>query len=483
MGFVKDYDHCVFVSYATVDDVPPVGADLGWVSALVMELKRVLAEELGRAEFVDIWMDQQLGPHDPLTPTILEALEKSAALLVILSPGYLESKWCSLERKAFLDKLDALRETNRVFLVEKKMIHKDDKPKSIRDIHGLHFWTEDAISKRVETLGMPLPSPTPEHKEFYSRVGDLGRHLATQLKIMNQTVYECAQDALLSENFRVLLAEVTDDLQEKRYEIKRYLEQRGITVVEEDDERELDKFSRSLEHKLLDCELFVQLLSQLSGKPLPNGYVSFPHLRYTSANNSGIEILQWYPPDLKLDDLAESPQKNLLLNETVISESIEQFKERIVQQLDRIKQNKIKQKEKEKPEEIEKMIFINHATGDEAFAQQVCDFIYNNKGWGYAVPLSEGRPSEIRSDLERNIKESDSMFLLYGDVNEDWVREQLVQFRKLKGGAHKSVVLFEGPPPDKGGIGMRLPGMRILDFKNGFEKQKAEQAFVDIAVA
>ena len=476
MSFVKGYEHCVFVSYASVDNIRPVGAETGWVETLVQELRRALAEELGRLEYAKIWMDYQLGPNDSLTPTIIEAIEKSAVLLIILSPGYLESQWCKLERNAFLEKLNLLQDSKRIFLVEKKAIDKDDKPESIRDIRGLPFWFEDPVSKCVETLGMPYP--VPEHMEYYSKVGDLGHHLALQLKKMNKTVFDSAQESSLKNSTRrVMLADVTDDLQDKRTEVKRYLEQHGIEVVEEEDERNPEKLSNAIEKKLQNCKLFVQLLSQLSGKSLSDDFISYPFLRYSAAKKSNTEILQWYSPNLKLDDLADTPQKQLLLEETVISESIEQFKERIVRQMDKKESVEIV------PEHTEKMIFINHANEDSEFAKQVCDFVINKMGWAYALPLTNGRPAEIRGDLERNVKESDSMFLLYGDVPETWVREQLIQFRKLKGGAKKFVVLFEGPPPDKNEIGMRLPGMKILDFRDGFEQKKAELIFSNMAVA
>ena len=78
MSFVPGYEHDIFISYASVDDRPPVNEANGWVTTLLTELERVLAEELGRSGSANIWMDYQLGSNDVLTPTLLNALRSRA---------------------------------------------------------------------------------------------------------------------------------------------------------------------------------------------------------------------------------------------------------------------------------------------------------------------------------------------------------------------------------------------------------------------
>ena len=102
MSYLPSYLHDVFISYTHVDDKPLPGADKGWVTTLVQNLKVLLDQKLGRKDAFDLWMDYRLSPSRPLSPEILDAVKHSATLVVILSPTYLKSPWCRREREGFL---------------------------------------------------------------------------------------------------------------------------------------------------------------------------------------------------------------------------------------------------------------------------------------------------------------------------------------------------------------------------------------------
>jgi hypothetical protein len=117
--FVPDSAYDVFVSYAHVNDEPDPGQDEGWVSTFVSVIKKRLFEKLGRPDACSLWMDPELSKHSPFTPEIRTALEKSATMLVILSPGYLASKSCLWEKNEFNNIIKGRRRPNsRIFLVE-----------------------------------------------------------------------------------------------------------------------------------------------------------------------------------------------------------------------------------------------------------------------------------------------------------------------------------------------------------------------------
>src|SRR5262245_13950230 len=88
----------LFVSYAHVDNTPVFGAR-GWVSTLVQNLRNLLAQKMGRQDASSVWWDEieLRGNHD-VTPEIRTTLQQSAALLLVLSPGYLASQWCKQEK-------------------------------------------------------------------------------------------------------------------------------------------------------------------------------------------------------------------------------------------------------------------------------------------------------------------------------------------------------------------------------------------------
>ena len=97
MAYVPDYDHDVFVSYARLDDQ----GESAWVTNLVRHLDTELKQRLGTKD-LRIWIDHSLDGNRPLTPEIMQAIRRSATLIVIVSPSYIASEWCGEERNAFL---------------------------------------------------------------------------------------------------------------------------------------------------------------------------------------------------------------------------------------------------------------------------------------------------------------------------------------------------------------------------------------------
>jgi len=104
MAFLSSngFDFDIFVSYAHVDDEMPLQSNpQGWVTTLTSHLKNKLDQKLGRHEAYALWMDQELRGGQPITPNILAKVQRSAILLVVLSPGYVASEWCRRELDTF----------------------------------------------------------------------------------------------------------------------------------------------------------------------------------------------------------------------------------------------------------------------------------------------------------------------------------------------------------------------------------------------
>src|SRR4030095_13411524 len=116
MAFNPNLGRDLFISYARVDDAPVYGAK-GWVSTLVQDLRYLLAQKIGRNEAFSIWWDEidLRGNHD-VTLEIRTRVQQSVTLLMVLSPGYLASKWCMQEKDLFFEVLGGAPQ-GRVFVV------------------------------------------------------------------------------------------------------------------------------------------------------------------------------------------------------------------------------------------------------------------------------------------------------------------------------------------------------------------------------
>jgi hypothetical protein len=83
----------IFISYASVNNLPIGRTQEGWVDRLEMELKNRLAEEVGRLDRFEIWRDNgALNNFEDIGKQIEEALKETDIFLMIASRAYLASR-------------------------------------------------------------------------------------------------------------------------------------------------------------------------------------------------------------------------------------------------------------------------------------------------------------------------------------------------------------------------------------------------------
>jgi len=363
----------IFVSYARVDNEPLPGADKGWVTTLINGLTTSLAQNLGRADAYSLWMDFELRENEPIPPEIAKQLENSATLLLILSPGYLASSWCRWELDTFLTKVG--KDSGRVFVVER---HKMELPEELTDLLGYKFWVTDNTGK-PRTLA--IPKPKYEEFEYYQKLDDLARELSDKLKSLKEpperesavSTQEIAPIPTDSHT-TIFLAVVSDDLEERRDEVKRYLEQQSVRVLPEK-AYSFANIQPVIDQDLNQCSLFVQLLSEKTGNSLPK-------FQYERAIAVDLPILQWRAKGLNLNEVHDQEHKVLLSQSTVMASSLVEFQEHVINQLN----------PKPKPAitidktEGSHLVFINAAPNDDMpLANQIKDILMEN-GIGCVLP-------------------------------------------------------------------------------------------------
>ncbi len=334
--FVPEHDHDVFISYAHLDNEPFPDIEEGWVSTLVEGLKIILARKLGTKDF-SLWMDHDLPANKPITPKIMNIVANSATLVIIMSKGYLESEWCSRERNAFLRVTrQRIRSGSRVFIVE---CQKVNKPIEFEDITGYRFWMDDGKGKTIRRLGYPTPIPkTLDDRPYYNQLNKIGNELAEELRRMKSgstpsSIDQKGESTNLkgnspAENPVVFLAEVTDDLVLMRDEIFQFLDQAGFRVLPKTIyPRKPDAFQAAMKSDFVHSHVFVQLLSDLSGKKYP-GHPSYCQLQNDVAREAEKDILQWRSPLLKIERIMDGDHRKLLEGDTVLAVGLAEFKQR-----------------------------------------------------------------------------------------------------------------------------------------------------------
>ena len=126
------------------------------------------------------------------------------------------------------------------------------------------FWTMDD-DNTTRTLGIP----DRKSEEYYKCLLDVAKDMANELKKIKNISENKSELVQEMNKGTVFLAQVTDDLDEKREEVKRYLKDEGYKILpEENYPYEFDQFKLKMEQGLAGSLMYVQLLSSLQGKKL-----------------------------------------------------------------------------------------------------------------------------------------------------------------------------------------------------------------------
>jgi hypothetical protein len=502
MAFVPEYEHDIFISYAHVDDQPFLDAapGNGWVATLVRYLKNELGQKIGRADAVSIWLDaHNLRGHHPLNDEIAARIERTALLIAVLSPGYVASDWCQQEARLFAE--IGVDRGRRVFVVEKAPLDTDQTPDSLCGRRAYKFWYRDK-AEQPRTFAIPVPHP--DEVDYFRQIEDLARDLRDQCRAMRgdpvgrvvmvlkppptshlaagaMAAIPAAPAVHAGETAAnaVILAEVTDDLEFKRSEIQRYLEQQGVPVLPElTYPLGRAEFETAFDADLSRAKLFVQLLGPFAGKrprDIPDGY---GWLQFDGARQCGLPILQWRSPELDLEAIEWPRHRELLELETVQATSLESFKKAILTALE------------PPPLPVETrhtgadrpLVFLNTESRHRGIASEIRGAIGDRAVW--AEPLFEGPAEMVREDLEQNLIDCDAMIMVYAD-NPGWARAQLRNYHKLsprRDRPVRAIGLIDAPPAEKPELGFFLPELVTIDGRSGIGSNALTQLVASLGL-
>jgi hypothetical protein len=465
----------MFVSYAHVDNAPIV-ADYGWVDELVRILEQNLDMKLGRTKAFSTWRDtQSLRGNYQISGHIPAQVKKSAVFLAVLSTGYLASPYCMRELNAFVENArDNVEE--RIFIISKDPTDEARLPAEFRDFRGYQFWIRDSIHK-PRVLGWPLPQPDIQDRPFYNAVGDVATDIVAKLGELNRAARGDGATPIVTASAKydawVLLAEVTDDLEWRRAEVRRYLNQRGIGTLPTGSYRTgsyrlaRSDFERAICADLKRCEGFVQLLGPFAANPssdLPEG---LGLVQFELARKHNIPILQWRAPELSMDEVTSPEQRQFLQSESVLAIPIEEFKRNIVEATAR--RDIVKS---DKPH----FLFVNAAPIDMAQAHAiVADLdVYCE------MPVYEpGANAEaVQKEIEPRLVDCDALVVIYGKAGVSWAVSQFRQYQKLapRRKSNPRLLAVVGETKDLAlSIPIKLPGMAALDINEA--PRRIKEAF------
>lgn len=452
MSFVPNFDYDVFISYATADDVTGPHTETGWITDLARDLEIALRQRLGGTGQLKLYLDKkELGANNTLDE-ILAAVDSSACFLSICSRSYVHRDWTKRELDRFCK---STAETNRVFALEILPLGPDETyPAVLAERHRLPFFRRSPVSQ----VAVPIARGD---NEYGLLVHDLAEQIRVQLMAM-RTVSGFRQAAAIVEieakgRKKVLLGQVTEDLDGQRDELRRYLEQFDHEVLPRQPYRQDGRgFRENVAADLAEADLFVQLQGPLKGRQppdLPDGYI---RCQLGLARDAGIEVVQWRSPTLVLSAIDDTEHKELLEDETVIVSGFEAFKSTVE---DRLKPNDEHSSGHFGDQSLQ-TVFINADEPDLEYARHVRDEFVRS-GFLAATPTVDPKPELLKEHL----LDCDALVLLYGNASHVWADRSLRLFNKLRASRErppKIVAVLLGPPPEKlSELSINMPGLKF----------------------
>lgn len=469
MGYVDPNKPDVFVSYATVDDEQLPNEEKGRVSTLVHVLSTFLARMLGRATAFDLRFGPQFANGLRLNAALESMVRDSAVLVIVLSEGFLRSEWCTQkELKWFLDEDVKARKSDpnqsRVFVVE---LDEVNRPAGLEDVLGTRLWGTDLVLKRTRTLD---PFRADSSDKYNDKVLDLCHDIVRELdrQKSQRRPPEENRPRPAEAKGTVYLAEATDDLEELRDDVRRYLDQAGYRVLPRSlYPNDPDGFALAVRSDLGESSLFVQLLSPFPGRKLDGTACRRVAMQHKLArecklvSDEPLPILQWHVRGLDTRQVADAKHRDLLEGPDVMATDIEEFKAAVVRRLERPRKPP-----RDTTDDL--LVFVNWADSDHPLAAGVKQEL-DKRSISYVEPIPGDKPETIRKDLEQNLTECDTLILIFGASDPLWVKSQLLLSRKMMGRRTqplKIIGVYEGPPPEnKNDLGIKLSNVNLHRLK------------------
>lgn len=349
-----------------------------------------------------------------LSEEIQDNIRKTQFLMPVLSPSYLASEWCTLERTHFLEHYGEIAKS-RIFGVEKMpVMDRADFPPTLGERFVYRFFKVDPETRRSREL-------TERDEEFLNLVFDLAEDLKNQFT-------EIDSEAQATKG-TVFLAETTSDLQHKREEIRRELKMKGYRVVPESAlPYDIDELRARICECLSEATFSVHPVGRYFGiAPERSGGTSIPQIQFDLAQEFAAEgrlkRLVWNPSKSE----AEEANQEAFLEFLATDPTAQIGTDRIVGGLEHFKiilrdalEETTERTENESPDEGQiATIGILFAAENQSVVKEVRKAVFQA---GFEVRRSEismkgGVPTLENLQL---MQAADAWIIVQGDQSEDW---------------------------------------------------------------
>ncbi len=444
------FDCDAFISYTHIDNIGLIDGSKGWITSLHRALEIRIAQMLG--EEPQIWRDPKLSGNDIFEITLVEKLQRVAALVAVVSPRYVKSEWTRRELLEFLKAAELQGGVNfhdkaRIFKVLKTPVAREMEPPQLAPLLGYQFFDEDPVSGRVKELSEVFGlNPDPA---YWSRLDDLAHDIAALLEALRREhAFDGSKaqvhgaEAEAQKRKAVFLAETTSDLKDKREALRRDLQQHGYTVLPARGlsliEQEVEE---SLEEDLAQCCMSIHLIGNHYGLIPEGSRISLEEIQNElaiarSGEGRFVRIL-WIPSGMVIEDdrqaqLIEHFRKHpgLPSEADMLETSFEEMKTVVYARLEDSLKNEKHPPVSQPP--CHKQIYLIYDQRDASTASLYADSLFT-AGFEVLHPSSESDEAAVRECHDENLRICDGVVLFFGVTSEAWVRRKMREIQKSVG--------------------------------------------------
>jgi len=443
-----NFEQNLFISYAHIDDQPLTPGEKGWITRFHATLKAILSMRMGRE--AKIWRDEKLQGNDVFSNEIVAQFNRSAALVSLVTPRYLNSEWCTREAREFCQSAQqsgglVVGNQSRVFKVIKTPVDAEESgalPAHMKDLLGFEFFTyEDGAPLELD------PNYGPEFNQRYlKKIALLAQEIAQLLKTLQ------ASEPPAPTKPAVYLAECGYDRKQERELIEGELKRLGYQVLPDKrlPQDELEYIS-AVESLLARCALSVHLVGEKYGT-VPDGptdksaSILQNELAVARCKSGGLERLIWLPQGTRSE---QAPQQAFIealhqdaeaqFGADLITGDVEELRTAIHTTLRKIEQPEPKPPKRDVTEELAadgentKLIYFIISNEADRKASVPVRKLCRQLGFEVVVPDFEGDASQVRKTNQQQLASCDGVLLFYGAGDKAWKRTIDNELKKMAG--------------------------------------------------
>jgi TIR domain len=458
MGYLREYEHDIFVSYAHSDLLND------WSARLIKDLRTLVAGGLGLrgADEVGVWWDYHLRGNQPLTGQLREKVEGAGVLLVLMSEWYLKSAWCRDERDWFVQDV-RWRGADRVFVIRVCATDDSSWPEELKDERGHPLVGYDFVADDDLTIpkGHPRPEDAFDSKEYYNAVRKLARDMVSQLKALKRAEIpppdepERHAPGLNERGEVVFLAAAPDeDVEELRDELAGLLRAQGCEVVPETNPPDLDEVHQCAPEWVSKCDKFAQVLGIRYGKWKHDetGLVMYQH---ALAKQHQKPIYVYRAPTVDVSAIKHAEYRTFLDGfDQDDTGGLQSFADRVALRATKL------------DDEFGQSVFMMAGPRDKVLEQEIRRVIEEFDVFVLPAVQSSEAARDVSSILDEQrflevLKRCGKIIVLAGQAKLDFWLEQTILYieqdiRRKLGGAIPPYAVIDAPPPPPVNASKRL---------------------------